>query len=366
MEEKEVETGRLSYLAYFKEFFQKIKSKTRSKLEQKTKPIQEKISKTPDKLKNFFFEKDLKLPSQVTITAEGISKNFGTTKVLKDISFKVIPGEIFGIIGLSGSGKTTLLNIIIGFLQADKGNIILEFSEKTQETVTEESKYVKRLFGFSTQTPSFYGKLNVFENLMHFASLYNISFNLRKKRCAELTDAVGLSEHQNTLAQNLSLGMQKRLDIACALIHKPKILVMDEPTADLDLFTQMQIWNLIKKINTEGTTIVLTSHSLAEIEFLCSRVIILGKKTNVVNLKEIESSIYSLEVILSDKFEGKIPKTKKYSSCTQKDNLLIFTTTIPDQLIKFLQRFMNKKNIEVKSFTISKTNIKQQFEECTR
>ncbi len=365
MEEKEVETNRLSYLVYFKNLLQRIKSKIKGKIEKKTRPIQEKITKTPDALKDFFFEKNLKLPSEITVTAEGISKNFGSTKVLKDISFKVPPREIFGIIGLSGSGKTTLLNILVGFLQADKGNIMLEFSQK-KETVTDESKYAKRLFGFSTQSPSFYGKLTVIENLMHFAALYNIAFNKRQKRCTELTTAVGLSEHQNTLGQNLSLGMQKRLDIACALIHNPKVLVMDEPTADLDPFTQMQIWNLIKKINSEGTTIILTSHSLTEVEFLCSRTLILGKKTTVINLKETEEENYSLEMVLSEKFEGKIPKTKKYSSLTQKDNLLIFTTKTPDKLIKFLQKFMNKKKIEIKSFTISKTNIKQQFEECTR
>lgn len=364
MEEKEVEISRFNYLSYFAGLFQNIRSKAKEQIAKKTEPLKTKLSKTPDKLKDFFFEKDLQLPSELTVNVHAISKSFAKP-LFKNTSFKVTSGDIFGIIGLSGSGKTTLLNILVGFIEPDEGTITLEFSKKNSTSVSDSSKYVKILFGFSTQTPSFYGKLTVFENLMHFAALYNIAFNQREKRCNELIEAVGLTDSKNALGHNLSIGMQKRLDIACALIHKPKLLVLDEPTADLDPFTQIQIWNLIKKIHDEKTTIILTSHSLAEVEFLCSKVLILGKKTNVVDIKDSKKTDYSVEVVLEQEFSGKMPKKKiAYSSYAKRNNVLTFTSQSPDKLIKFLTKLIQKNGNEIKSFNVSKCNIKEQFEAC--
>jgi len=213
------------------------------------------------------------------IRCVGLTKTFGENVVLDDINLEINQGEIFGIIGMSGSGKTTLLNAVIGFLEPDEGEIFFRHPQKMEYlSVQKKPIEVKRLFGFATQEPSFYNKLTAEENLDHFGSLYNLPTHIRKTNVNLLLDLMGLTESKKTLSENLSGGMQRRLGIACSLIHDPKILILDEPTADLDPFLRKEMWNLIKKINEQGTTVILSSHFLSEIEELCTRVGILHNR----------------------------------------------------------------------------------------
>jgi ABC-2 type transport system ATP-binding protein len=213
------------------------------------------------------------------IRCSNLTKRFGEHLVLDKISLEVKEGEVFGIIGLSGSGKTTLLNTLIGFLTPEEGEVFFRQPHNDQfVSVLEKPTDVKRLFGFATQEPSFYTKLTAEENLDHFGSLYNLQTTVRKTNVSLLLELMDLTESKNTLAENLSGGMQRRLGIACSLIHDPRILILDEPTADLDPFLRREMWDLIKKINQQGTTVILSSHFLSEMEELCSRISILHNR----------------------------------------------------------------------------------------
>lgn len=213
------------------------------------------------------------------IRCSNLTKRFGDNLVLDSISLEIPEGEIFGIIGLSGSGKTTLLNSLIGFLDPDAGEVYFKHPGSNDYVlVSEKSTDVKKLYGFATQDPSFYTKLTAEENLDHFGALYNLPVSVRKTNVNLLLELMGLTESKKTLAENLSGGMQRRLGIACSLIHDPKILILDEPTADLDPLLRKDIWNLIRKINQQGTTVILSSHFLSEIEELCTRVAILHNR----------------------------------------------------------------------------------------
>jgi len=182
------------------------------------------------------------MPQPPFIQLTGISKIFNKNIVLEDLNLSVGYGEILGIIGKSGSGKTTLLNIIIGFLKPDKGSVIFQSRNIHKDEINVDTQ-----FGFASQEFSFYDKLTVDENLRYFGSLYKIKDKTLDQRIPELLKFVDLEDKRNLLASNLSTGMKKRLDIACSLIHDPKILILDEPTSDLDTFLRRDIIALLKK-----------------------------------------------------------------------------------------------------------------------
>ncbi len=226
--------------------------------------------------------------ADVVLKVDEIAKRFGKYTVLDKLSFDVYSGEIFGIIGSSGSGKTTLLSTLIGALPPSEGEVLFRAMhllsyESDKESINKfrsvirHHNEVKRLFGFASQEPSFYGDLTTQENLNLFGTLYGLSKDAKETNALILLKLMGLWEFRNVLSKNLSGGMQKRLDIACSLIHDPATLILDEPTSDLDPHLRAQMWDLIRKINNKGTTIILSSHFLDELENICDRIGILYK-----------------------------------------------------------------------------------------
>ena len=207
------------------------------------------------------------------IELRGIEKFFGNNEVLKKIYLKIKKGQIIGIKGESGAGKTTLLKILAGYTNLDKGEVIYKF--KTQRYRLKEAKRCHDFhnqIGFSCQEGSFYEDLSVYENLDFYGIMHGLNqkdINQKIKKILFLVNLVGKEE---VLTKNLSAGMQKRLDIACSLIHEPKVVFLDEPTAHLDKDNQKEVWRLIKKINEKGITAVVTSHFPKDLKKFCDKV----------------------------------------------------------------------------------------------
>lgn len=202
-----------------------------------------------------------------------VTKKFKKNLVIDSISFDIPENKITGLIGSSGSGKTTILKLMIGAYRPGEGEVIY-----LKRNILKDMKNVEKYFGFATEDGSFYEKLTVEENVYYFGRLQKMKKKDIKKNFDELIMLVGLESAKNTLAENLSIGMKKRLDITCALIHKPKVLIMDEPTADLDPVLRKDIIRLIKKIRDNGTTIILTTQILEEADDLFDHVLILHNK----------------------------------------------------------------------------------------
>ncbi|MFW6282602.1 MAG: ABC transporter ATP-binding protein [Minisyncoccales bacterium] len=207
------------------------------------------------------------------IQLKGVTKKFRKNLVLDDVNLDVPEKQITGIIGASGMGKTTILKMIIGFYKPNKGKITY-----LKRNVLKDLKNIRQIFGFSTEDGSFYQDLTVKENLYHFGSLYGMKRKEVKERTKEILDFVGLSGAVNTKARDISVGMKKRLDFACSLVHKPEVLILDEPTADLDPLLRDQILSLIQKIKKTGTTVVLTTQLLEEMDKICDYIAILHNK----------------------------------------------------------------------------------------
>ncbi len=315
--------------------------------------------------------------SNAIIKISNISKRFGNNIIFKDVNLKIREGEIFGIIGLSGSGKTTLLNTLVGFLQADSGKILFK-TEKTSKLVPieENPSEIKTMFGFASQGPSFYSKLSTEENIDHFGSLYKIPEKVRKNNVKALLSSTELSDAHNTLAENLSGGMQRRLGIACSLVHDPKVLILDEPTSDLDPFLRKEIWRLIKKINKQGTTVILTSHFLSEVEHLCDRIAILHQ-TEIKHigtpdeLKEEYSPNEEIHIELASGKYGKIIKDmqkSKYgiSHMGTEEHKLVICTNNSEEALHGLLHSVERNKEKIIDVLVSKPTIREVFESIVK
>lgn len=298
---------------------------------------------------------------------KNLSKSYNKKIIFDNINIDIKRGEIIGLIGMSGSGKTTFLNSLIGFIQPDKGDVLF-YDNNNYLSVYENLNEIKFKFGFASQLPSFYSKLTVYENLDYFGSLYGLNKKARFHNINVLLKMVELENSKNTLAENLSGGMQRRLDIACSLIHDPDILILDEPTSDLDPIISKQIWQLLHKINKKGTTIIVASHNFSDLEFFCTRIAILAKaQIKIGSLFELVNSFSKGQEIYLETYPGdyeKIIKNLEDKSIIKKDNRgtdLVIYTLRPEIVIKKLFPILNKLDENIIDLKISRINLEDIF-----
>ena len=215
------------------------------------------------------------------ITIDNVCKNYKTKKALDNVSLTIKEGELFGLLGVNGAGKTTLIKILCGLTRKTSGTITIN-----NFNLDKEIDKIKEIIDISPQETSVANNLTVKENLEFFANIYN---NSDVKSINEIIDIFNLNEVINQRAKTLSGGYKRRLSIAIALISKPKILFLDEPTLGLDVFARRELWSIIRKLQKD-ITIILTSHYLEEIENLCDRVAILsnGKLLKTGTIEELK------------------------------------------------------------------------------
>lgn len=203
--------------------------------------------------------------SEHILTVEHLYKSYGGKPAVNGISFAVKTGEVFGILGPNGAGKTTTLEMIETLRPIDKGTVMVAGLD-----VSREAQRVKYLIGVQPQSAAFMDKVTLVEQLEQLASAYG-----KRVRAKHLLAEVGLSEKANSFVEDLSGGQKQRFSIAASLVHKPKLFFMDEPTTGLDPQARRNLWELVKDIQSKGTTVVLTTHYMEEAEVLCDRVAIM-------------------------------------------------------------------------------------------
>ena len=224
------------------------------------------------------------------ICFENVKKTLGDRAVLDDLSFSVDSGDVYGLLGANGAGKTTAFNILCGLLEADAGSVLFEGEEIGERT--------KDRFGIVPQEISLYRDLTCAENLRFFAEVYGLRRARKKERVEELIGLFKLEEYAQTEIAKLSGGWQRRIHIAVGLVHSPALLVLDEPTAGLDVEARYDLWERIAELKRMGVTILLTTHQLEEAERLCSRIGILqeGRIVAQGSLEALRAVVPAAEV----------------------------------------------------------------------
>ncbi|MCF6525049.1 ABC transporter ATP-binding protein [Streptomyces sp. JJ36] len=202
------------------------------------------------------------------ISVAGLHKRYGGTHAVDGVSFDVRPGEFYGILGPNGAGKTTTLELVEGLREPDEGTALL-----LGEPSWPRRPDLLRRIGVQLQASAFFEKLTAREQLHTFAALYDVP----AARADAMLDRVGLTEKAGTREDRLSGGQAQRLSLACALVHEPELVFLDEPTTGLDPQARRNLWDLLRDINAEGRTVVLTTHSMEEAERLCDRVAVMDR-----------------------------------------------------------------------------------------
>ena len=196
-----------------------------------------------------------------------LHKSYGSLKAVDGITFEIRAGETYGLLGPNGAGKTTVISIIAGVLEADTGAVALEGLPMGPSALD-----AKALIGYVPQDVALYPDLTARENLRFFASLYKLDRAEAKARVAEVLDVVGLSERADEQVKKYSGGMKRRLNIAVGLIHRPQLLILDEPTVGVDPQSRNSILDSIEALSSEGMAVLYTTHYMEEAERLCDRV----------------------------------------------------------------------------------------------
>lgn len=265
------------------------------------------------------------------IVVQELRKYYGETKAVDGIRFSVGSGEVFGMLGPNGAGKTTTVEIIEGLRQADSGQVTVLGMD-----VRREADKIKARIGVQLQTTALYPRLNVCEVIELFRSF----FPGETRDTRYLVDLVGLKHKAKALSQDLSGGQQQRLSVALALVNKPEIVFLDEPTTGLDPQARRKVWDIIEQIRREGTTVFLTTHYMEEAQRLCDRVAVIDYG-HIIAIDSPEELIdtYFDESAIEFEMRGELEdlKLKSVTSVRQDGQACtLYTTTVPETLSELM------------------------------
>lgn len=225
------------------------------------------------------------------VKIEGLIKRFGDLTAVDNINLYIEEGEIYGLLGPNGAGKSTTINIMCGLLSMDKGKI-----EVLEKDIVKGAYFTKKNIGMVPQDIAIYEDLTAYENVKFFASLYGLKGEELKKRTSEALEFVGLSDRAKQYPKGFSGGMKRRLNIACAIAHRPKLIIMDEPTVGIDPQSRNHILQSVKKLNSMGCTIIYTTHYMEEVEAICTKIGIIDHGKVIA-----EGTKEELKAIVTDK-----------------------------------------------------------------
>lgn len=294
----------------------------------------------------------------------GLTKKFGDFVAVDNISLTIREGEIFGFLGANGAGKSTTINMVSSLLRPTSGEIRI-----LDKDIMKQSRFAKLNLGIVPQDLAIYEDMSAFENVSFFAGLYGLRGNELKERTEEALGFVGLSDKAKAFPKNFSGGMKRRLNIACAIAHKPKLIIMDEPTVGIDPQSRNYILTSVRKLNESGCTIIYTSHYMEEVEEICSRIAIVdhGKiiaegtkeqlKSTITDMKDIRIEMKSVQGSEGERLKS-IPGVR---TVHQEENMIrIHSDVAVDNLNRILKQLM-ADGLEIRSVEEQEPNLETVF-----
>ncbi|MDF2881439.1 MAG: transport system ATP-binding protein [Clostridiaceae bacterium] len=304
----------------------------------------------------------------MVINVKNLVKRYDDLIALDHFNLEVNEGEIFGLLGPNGSGKTTAINCILSLLKYDKGTI-----EIYNKPMSPDAYDIKRNIGIIMQNVAVFDELTVYENIDYFCGLYIYDKKKRQDLVEEAIDFVGLNDYRKFYPKKLSGGLLRRLNIACGIAHKPKLIILDEPTVAVDPQSRNNILEGIQRLNREGATIVYTSHYMEEVEQICTRIAIMDKGRIIATgtNDELKGMINSGEKLTVEIFkidnsilEG-VRNLPHIISAEYHDNLLVAKSSRGKNNLIALMDYLKSKNITVGKIYSEPPTLNDVFLEIT-
>jgi ABC-2 type transport system ATP-binding protein len=295
---------------------------------------------------------------------KSVTKKFGDFIAVDNISLAVREGEIFGFLGPNGAGKSTTINMIASLLRITKGDI-----EILGKNIASHSKFAKMNIGIVPQELAIYEDMTAYENVHFFAGLYGMRGTQLRSSAIEALEFVGLGDKHKSYPKNFSGGMKRRLNIACAIAHRPKLIIMDEPTVGIDPQSRSFILTSIKKLNQMGSTIIYTSHYMEEVEEICMRIAIIdhgkiiaeGTKEQLKSIITHQKSI-AIEVRSAEKLKDEmLQEIVGVNTVEVEGNVVkICSDTAVNNLNHIIQQLI-KLGLEIRSVETHEPNLETVF-----
>ena len=296
-------------------------------------------------------------------TLRNVVKRYGDTVALDHLDLNIAQGEILGLLGPNGAGKTTAIRSLTGLIGIDSGEILV-FGEKQGINNTS----VKRGMGLVTQEITVFTELSAIENLRYFGGLYGLKGAELESNVKRVLEFIGLTEHAKSRPKKFSGGMQRRLNIGCALVHRPKLLIMDEPTVGIDPQSRNHILESVKLIASEGTTVVYTTHYMEEVQAICNRISIMdsgrviadGTLEELVGRMQHEDTIRMVAAAPSDALTDDIKAVSGVKSVTvDGNNYVIVSGADSGNLNRIMEVAMRHGGVV--NITADKSNLEDVF-----
>ncbi|CCY80044.1 aBC transporter ATP-binding protein [Mycoplasma sp. CAG:877] len=302
------------------------------------------------------------------ISVKNLTKKYKNLTAIDNLSFDVHEGEILGLLGPNGSGKSTTINCLLSLLNFEQGTIRIFDKE-----MTPESYDIKRNIGVIFQEVAVFEELTVYENIDYFCGLYITDKKQRAEYIEDAIKLVGLEEFKKFYPKQLSGGLLRRLNIACGIAHKPKLIFLDEPTVAVDPQSRNNILDGIKKLRDEGATILYTTHYMEEVELLCDRIIILdkgkiiaqGTTEELKELAKIEEKITVEVENISTETIDKIKEFKTVEEVTLNKNILLVTYKKGNNNLRKLIDFLEENKVTYNKIFSERPTLNDVFLELT-
>jgi len=301
----------------------------------------------------------------LAIKAENLQKKFGKTVAVDNVSFDVEEGEVFGFLGPNGAGKTTTIRLLTGILTPDSGNVTIKNINMKKNPID-----AKMMMGVIPEMGNVYVDLTAKQNLILAGKYYGLSKNVLEDKADEILSILELYDRRNDSVRTFSKGMKQRISIACAIIHDPEILFLDEPTEGLDVQSRRLIIKIINDMNKKGCTIFLTTHNIEEANKLCERVCIIHNGQIVAidrpeKLKNTFDKTQSISVSFDKKVKKDLFKSEDILKTDISGDKWVFYTKDPDKLVKYIVSLAEKKDLKIVSLTTSGPSLEEAFVRLT-
>ncbi len=282
------------------------------------------------------------------IQIQNLVKRYGSLLALDHLNLSIQEGEIFGLLGPNGSGKTTAINCLLALLKYDKGSVTI-----MGKPMKPDSYEIKREIGVVMQEVAVFDQMTVRENIDYFCGLYIREKSRRKKLVEEAIEFVGLEDYTKTRPGKLSGGLQRRLNIACGIVHRPKLIILDEPTVAVDPQSRNRILEGIQELNRQGSTIIYTSHYMEEVEQICSRIAIIdhgrvlasGTKEELKNMIKTGETITIEAVALEPEYLADIRGLSHVFDVSYKDQVLVIRCSKAKHNLVSVLNYLREKDI---------------------